>query len=172
MQAEAEERQVVGNWLTKVGLGHWHGIYLKRRFFSEDVLVRLAQEITRSEAKHAGELVLAVEAHPPAAEVMSHERALEVFGRLRVWDTPYRTGVLLYLNLSLHAIEIVADRGINVSDNVWQSVCATLSQSLQQGLYEEGLKEAIMSIEAHLAQVCEGLPIEAENALVDKPVML
>lgn len=172
VQVVVEVHQVAGNWLHKVGLGHWHGIYLKRRFFTEEMLNRLAAEITRSETQHAGELVLAVEAQPPVAEVMSHERALEVFGRLRVWDTPHRTGVLLYLNLSLHTIEIVADRGVLVQDEVWQAVCASLSQSLQKGLYEEGLKEAIASIERSLAHACEGLPIDAENALIDKPVLL
>lgn len=171
-QAVVEEHLVAGNCLHKIGLGHWHGVYLKRKFFTDDVLSRLTAEITQSETRHAGELVLAIEAHPPIKEVTSHERALEVFGRLRVWDTPYRTGVLLYLNLSLHTIEIIADRGIAVQNEQWQRVCKDLSEALALGQYEDGVKRAILAIESLLAQACEGLPFNAENALLDKPVLL
>ena len=36
-----------------------------------------------------------------------------MFGKLRVWDTEHNNGVLIYLLLAEHAIEIVADRGLN-----------------------------------------------------------
>ena len=35
-----------------------------------------------------------------------------MFGKLRVWDTEHNNGVLIYLLLAEHAIEIVADRGL------------------------------------------------------------
>ena len=41
------------------------------------------------------------------------ERALEVFGLLRVWDTEENAGVLVYLLLADRDVEIVADRGID-----------------------------------------------------------
>ena len=40
-------------------------------------------------------------------------RAVTMFGKLRVWDTEHNNGVLIYLLLAEHAIEIVADRGLN-----------------------------------------------------------
>ena len=36
-----------------------------------------------------------------------------MFGKLRVWDTEHNNGVLIYLLLAEHAIEIVADRGLS-----------------------------------------------------------
>ena len=36
-----------------------------------------------------------------------------MFGKLRVWDTEQNNGVLVYVLLAEHAIEIVADRGID-----------------------------------------------------------
>ena len=36
----------------------------------------------------------------------------DVFARLRVWDTEANNGVLIYLLLADHRIEIVADRGV------------------------------------------------------------
>ena len=35
-----------------------------------------------------------------------------MFGKLRVWDTEHNNGVLIYLLLAEHCIEIVADRGL------------------------------------------------------------
>ena len=53
------------------------------------------------------------------------ERALEVFSRLRIWDTEDNCGVLIYLLLADRDVEIVADRGIHrkVGDEAWQAIC-------------------------------------------------
>ena len=47
------------------------------------------------------------------ASITPRERALEVFGLLRVWDTEENCGVLVYLLLADRDVEIVADRGIH-----------------------------------------------------------
>ena len=46
-----------------------------------------------------------------------------MFGKLRVWDTEHNNGVLIYLLLAEHAIEIVADRGLDrhVPDTEWKA---------------------------------------------------
>ena len=41
-------------------------------------------------------------------------RARQLFAELGVWDTEYNSGVLLYLNLCEHKVEIVIDRGIKM----------------------------------------------------------
>ena len=45
--------------------------------------------------------------------ITPRERAIDVFSELRVWDTELNNGVLIYVLLADHAIEIVADRGIH-----------------------------------------------------------
>ena len=64
--------------------------------------------------RHGGEICVCVEASLPLAEVwrgvQARGRALDVFAQLRVWDTERNNGVLIYLLLADHAIEIVADR--------------------------------------------------------------
>ena len=49
-----------------------------------------------------------------------------MFGKLRVWDTEHNNGVLIYLLLAEHCIEIVADRGIDrhVDDARWAAIAA------------------------------------------------
>ena len=65
------------------------------------------------------------------------ERALDVFGEERVWDTEENNGILLYLLVSERDAEIVVDRGFNqvVSSEQWEEVCLQLERdSKQQGL--------------------------------------
>ena len=52
--------------------------------------------------------------HPRALlrGVTPRERAIALFGELRVWDTEHNTGVLIYLLLADRDVEIVADRGV------------------------------------------------------------
>src|SRR5690606_19127206 len=109
-----------------------------------------------------------------AHEPDSSQRALEVFGRLRVWDTPQNTGVLLYLALDRHHIQIVADRGIAAPDDLWAQVCDRLQSRLQQKDYAAGLLAAVEDIEKILATRCP--PVSAvhgnQNDLPNEPVLL
>ena len=70
-----------------------------------------------SERRHSGEIRVCVEAGLPLSylwrDATARERAVTMFGKLRVWDTEHNNGVLIYLLLAEHAIEIVADRGLN-----------------------------------------------------------
>ena len=74
------------------------------------------EAIARAERAHAGEIRFAVEtALPPRriiGEIGPRARALEVFSELRVWDTEHNNGVLIYVLVADHSVEIVADRGL------------------------------------------------------------
>lgn len=163
-----------GTWKTLTGWATLEGHLLRRRHFTADVLQRVAERIRDSERGHVGELMVAIEAVSPAHERDSHARALEVFGRLRVWDTPRNSGVLLYLALDRHHIEIIADRGVAAPDADWQAVCGQLQARLRRGDYIEGLLAAVDAIEQVCARHCAPAPPgEAGlNDLPDEPVML
>ena len=158
-------------WLGLDGLDGW---WLARRVFSDAMMERLTQEIRQSEARHAGELVLAIEHDTPGHSRDTHLRALEVFGRLKVWDTPMRSGLLLYISLNKHKFEIVADRGIGVDPKKWEEVCAILQTRFAAKEYEQGLLHAIQAIEAILQAACGEAPAgdEGRNHLPDAPVLL
>jgi uncharacterized membrane protein len=132
----------------------WHGHRLLRRHFGPAVMTRLQEAIRNAEHRHRGEIVIAVEASAPPHSRDSRERALELFGRLRVWDTAQATGVLLYLLLAEHRIEIVADRGVaaRVEDAVWIRICDMLQDRFRAGLYEQGVLDALAAIDAELRQ--------------------
>lgn len=121
-------------------------------------LRRLEDRVAASERRHGGEIRLCVETGLPLSYLWrgatARERALTMFGKLRVWDTEHNNGVLIYLLLAEHAIEIVADRGLNrhVSAAQWQALVGTMREAFRAGRFEDGLAQAIDAVDALLAQ--------------------
>ncbi|MFT0849308.1 TPM domain-containing protein [Achromobacter sp. F4_2707] len=153
------------------GWASLEGQWLRRRHFTPDVLAAITQRIRECERDHNGELMVAIEAVSPIHERDSRMRALEVFGRLGVWDTAGNTGMLLYLALDRHRIEIIADRGIPASNYEWEGVCARLQARLAEKAYAEGILAAIDEIEAIMRRYCprsEG----SNDSLANEPVLL
>jgi uncharacterized membrane protein len=152
---------------------HWSA----KRAFSPTALKHIEQTITEGERHHAGQLRFVVEPSLALHAVLRgdapRQRALEVFGRLRIWDTEENCGVLVYLLLADHAVEIVADRGIHrrVGDASWHSICRRMEAEYRNGKFEEG---AIAGVEAINALLALHFPRSSAgvNELPDKPVVL
>jgi len=149
-----------------------------RRLLGAAGLARLEQAVLDSEARHMGELRVCVEAGLSASAlwrgVSSRARAVELFSHLKVWDTEHNNGVLIYLLLAEHAIEVVADRGLNrhVSAAQWQQLTAGMAVAFRQGDYEGGLNEAIAAVGQVLVRHFPLSGLEANpNELPDAPVV-
>jgi TPM domain len=127
-----------------------------RRAVPADVLERLAQRVTASERRHTGEVRICIEAGLPWSYLRRNasprERAVTLFGKMRVWDTEHNNGVLIYLLLAEHAIELVADRGLNrhVQPAEWQAMVARLGSAFREGRFEDGLTQALEEVSAVL----------------------
>lgn len=126
------------------------------RLIGADALARIESRIRASELQHSGEIRVCIESSLPLAElwrdVSSRERALALFGALRVWDTEANNGVLIYLLLADHAIEIVADRGVarHVDPSHWHDIVEQLRDDLRAGRHEAGLLRAVDAVHAVL----------------------
>jgi uncharacterized membrane protein len=98
-------------WTRHLAATRWT---LSRRFPST-TLDAIERAVAASEAQHRGEIRFAIEAALDVRALRRHEaprdRAHEVFAELRVWDTRERNGVLIYILIAEHVVEIVADRG-------------------------------------------------------------
>ena len=150
-----------------------------RRALPPDVLDRLERRVGASERRHSGEIRICVEAGLPTSylwrDARPRDRAITLFGKLRVWDTEDNNGVLIYLLLAEHAIEIVADRGIDarVSDDQWAAMAQRMGAAFREGRFEDGLTQALEEVSALLVEhfpLAEG---QADsNELPDKPVVL
>lgn len=82
------------------------------------------------------------------AEMLSdrvHSRALNAFLDEEVFDTRDRTGILLFVSLLEHRIEVVGDTGINrrVDSDDWVHVVERIRDGIKQGDLARGLIEAI-----------------------------
>ena len=147
-----------------------------RRAVGPDVVRRLQQRVQSSERQHSGEIRVCVEASLPLSYLWrglsARDRAVTMFGKLRVWDTAHNNGVLIYLLLAEHAIEIVADRGLNahVSPAQWAAIVGTMREAFRAGRHEQGLNAAIDAVDALLRRHFAMTPGQDNpNELPDSP---
>lgn len=149
-----------------------------RRIFPADAMDRIERAIAEGEKAHGGQIVFAVESALPLARVHQRvtprERAIELFGLLRVWDTEHNNGVLIYLLLADQDVEIVADRGLasREGDPQWQAICVEIERACAAGRYVDGVIEGIHASAATIATRFAYDPSAARNELADKPVIL
>ena len=160
-------------WLQHLTTTH----FALRRCFPAQTLAAIEAAITASEREHRAEIRCAVETALPVGllfrGVTSAERALEVFGRLTVWDTAENNGVLLYVLLAERNIEIVADRGFAglVSPEEWESICTVMEAAFGTGQYSAGTLEALGRISALATRHFPPVGVD-RNELPDRPLLL
>jgi len=121
-------------------------------------LQRLEARVAESERHHSGEIRLCIEAGLPLSYLWrgasARQRAVTLFGKLRVWDTENNNGVLIYLLLAEHAIEIVADRGLtrHVPQLHWDALVVGMREAFRAGRFEAGLAQAVDAVDAMLVR--------------------
>jgi len=165
--------------LGRIWRHQWIDEAAVRRVLPADAMARLASRVGASERRHSGEIRICVEAGLPLSYLWrnapARERAVTLFGKLRVWDTEHNNGVLVYLLLAEHAIEIVADRGIDsrVDDAEWAAMAQRMGAAFREGRFEDGLTQALEEMSALLVT---HFPLAANepdtNELPDEPVVL
>jgi len=122
------------------------------RTFPDSTLSAIESAVTATEQLHSGEVRFAIEAAlDPSRVWLGHtprQRALEVFAALGVWDTAANNGVLIYVLLADHDVEIVADRGFNgrVGPDEWRAVCDAMDARFRAGEYEPGAVECVRRV--------------------------
>ena len=148
-----------------------------RRAFPLRTLDAIERAIRAAETRHDGQIRFAVEAAldltPLLAGQTARERAVEVFSRLRVWDTEHNNGVLIYLLLADRDVEIVADRGIHarLGTETWETICREMEAAFRDGKFEQGVLAGIHAVGEHLAR---HFPVRSgkSNEMPDRPVVL
>jgi uncharacterized membrane protein len=146
-----------------------------RQLLGRSTLRAIEQTIRASERTHHGQICFAVEAALDTGPLLrgqsARERAVEVFARLRVWDTERNNGVLIYLLLADHDVQILADRGIHakVSADAWESICRDMEARFRAGRFEDGALAGIRAVGALLAQHYPGA---GRDELGNRPVVL
>ena len=159
-----------------------------RRALGEAALDRLEARVRSSETGHTGQICLCVEASLPPSYLWRHlarrealasvirDRAITLFGKQRVWDTEDNNGVLVYLLLAEHRIEIVADRALArvLEPAAWQDLVTQLATPCREARFEDALASAIERLNPLLrAEFPRNGRADrtGENGLSDRPVL-
>jgi uncharacterized membrane protein len=148
-----------------------------RQRFPAAALDAIEEAISRTELAHSGEIRFAIEVALDPWDALRgrtpRDRALEVFANLGVWDTAANNGVLIYVLLADHDVEIVADRGYNelVSAEAWAAVCAKMRAAFTAEDYRAG---GIVAVEAVGALIAPHFPLTPRdrNELPNRPTLL
>jgi len=136
------------------------------RALGKDGLDRIERRIADSERMHGGQICVCVEASLPLRYLWRHlgrgepietviaDRALTMFGKQRVWDTEHNNGVLIYVLLAEHEIDILADRGLmkHLTAADWHTAVERALAQLRDGRLEDGLNAAIDETHAALTR--------------------
>jgi uncharacterized membrane protein len=148
-----------------------------RRVLPEQAFDAIQQAIERSERTHRGEVRFAVEAALDLFDLLrgmtAHERAVQVFSQLGVWDTEENNGVLVYLLLADHDFELVADRGLHrlVGAEGWEPIARRMEAAFRAGDFQRGIVEGIEAVGEVLARHYPRREGD-RNELPDRPVVL
>lgn len=150
-----------------------------RPLFDADTMKRLQQVIASGEDAHRGEVRLIIESALPLRKVRrgmtTRQRALDLFGTFRVWDTEENNGVLLYINVADRKLEVVADRAASrrIGDPHWATICGLAQAEFRGGRFEKGVTDALLAIHQALAVAFPaGTDAPRRNELDDSPVVL
>lgn len=153
----------------------WHDDQVARSVDTK-AMEQLTAAVARSEQRHSGQIRICIEGGLPPSYLWRgaspRERALTLFGKLRVWDTEHNNGVLIYLLLADRALEIVADRALArvVPSATWDAILASMQGSLREGQYQAALELAVERVSA-LLEVHGGGQTGITNELPDAPVV-
>ena len=161
-----------------------------RLALGEAGIERLEARVRASEQEHSGQICLCVEASLPPSYLWRHvargesiedvvrDRALTLFGKQRVWDTEHNNGVLVYLLLAEHRIEIVADRALARCTNEahWRELVERVAEACRARHIEQGLSTAVDAVGAallaHFPRThAEGTIPRTDPGLPDRPTI-
>jgi uncharacterized membrane protein len=165
--------QFVRRFWRHVAMTPW----TSRRCFPDATLDSVREVVRSFEARHRGEVRFVVEAELTSAQLWANltarARAIQVFSSLQVWDTEENTGILIYVLLADHKVEIIADRGIQkkVAHEEWVAICNVMDEHFRAARYHDG---AVAGVRAASELLVRHFPATGENKneLPDAPVRL
>jgi uncharacterized membrane protein len=148
-----------------------------RRLLDVNALAQIEAEVRAAERTHCGEIRVAIETSLGFGalwhDVGARQRALAVFANLGVWDTAHNNGVLVYVLLADHAIEVVADRGISahIPAAEWEALCREVAERFSAGDPAAGCCMAVRAVGLRLARFFPSAGGDGDE-LPNQPVLL
>lgn len=148
-----------------------------KRAFPVATLKAIEEVIRQGERDHRAEIKLVIEAALSPIDVIhkvsARDRAKELFSHYRVWDTEGNSGILVYINLADHKVEIIADRAVDraLTPDEWREICALMTRGFRKGIFHDSMTGAITALNHKLQQRFPDAG-EGSNQLPDAPLIL
>ncbi len=141
-------------------------------------LKAITHAVTQAESGTSGEIDICIEPALPFSylhkTLSTHDRALMLFGKLRVWDTEHNNGLLIYVNIAEHSLDIICDRALAraVPSARWAEITRLACDELRANRYEQGLEWAVIECGRELKAHFPAATRDASHNHADAPVML
>ena len=152
--------------------------WLLRKAFPKPVQEELVRKLSESQLRQRGEIRLIIEGSLTTQQLLHRltprERALDLFGLLRLWDTEENNGVLIYLLLAERKLEIIADRGINrhVPQEYWERLARHLAAGMAKEDYQAAAARAVSELSLVLEKLYPMKEGETPSELPEDPLLL
>ncbi len=116
-----------------------------KKFFSKDEQKKVVEAIKQAEKETSGEIRVHLESKCKGDAL---ERAVKMFGKLKMHKTELRNGVIIYLAVQDRKFAIFGDKGINevVPENFWEDVKEVMKAYFIKSEFVEGLTRGIAMI--------------------------
>lgn len=142
------------------------------RWLNQAALDALQETVREAEKGHDGEIRLLVERSMPLVRAWRQrvrERAEELFDHLRIWDTPRRCGVLVYVNVAERRVELVADEGVRarVDEKRWDGLCDQAAARMQRDEALPALQALLLAVGTEMRDHVGQSAPRGDNVLPD-----
>lgn len=143
---------------------------------SDEVLSSVEAAVAEAETRTSAEFLVIIERTLPLSytreDAPASLRARDLFAKYRVWDTEDNNGVLLYINLTDHAIEIIVDRAAArvLSREELDGVISSLSLAFKTKDFSGGIGFALKTLSEKLSGTFPNKPVS--DPLPNEPVVL
>ncbi|MFP8487723.1 TPM domain-containing protein [Gracilimonas sp. Q87] len=130
------------------------------KFLSPEQEEHIVEAIQEAEEATSGEIRVHIEKKCKADDPI--ERAKQVFAELKMHETEFRNGVIVYVAWKDHKVAIWGDKGIHskVGQSFWDEELELILKYFKAGDYQTGLTEVVLQIGQKLK---ESFPFEQKG---------
>jgi len=130
------------------------------KFLTQEQEEHIVEAIRQAEEATSGEVHVHIEKKCKADSPI--DRAKEVFAELKMHETEFRNGVIVYVAWKDHKVAIWGDEGIHgkVGQSFWEEELELILKYFKAGDFETGLTEVILQIGQKLK---ENFPFEQKG---------
>lgn len=130
---------------------------MKKRFLTNEEMADITAAVGKAESTTAGEIRVVVAEDSKRFKEFEDPiftNAFNAFYKHGLNKTKDKTGVLIFLSVEEHRIQILADEGINkeIDQSVWNGMVTNIAENIRSGHAGKGICEVVQKVGKILTQ--------------------